>query len=172
MGTKHESAIKTDNSLKIKQGRRAKAAIIRTGMQQGDFAISVLHVTPQHLSNVVTGKQNLTEDNARIIANSAGVRLEWLFCKDDYMTEEEIEAAAKKAEYAALDLVSKLFAVDDALEKALAQKLQFESLCKKTSISDKTINSFKKEVLHYVDYLAEKIIREALENGSDCETEE
>ncbi len=88
------------------------------------------------------------------------------------MTEEEIEAAAKKAEYAALDLTSKLFAVDDALEKALAQKLQFESLCKKTSISDKTINSFKKEVLHYVDYLAEKIIREALENGSDCETEE
>ena len=91
MNKKSKTAEKPDELLSKKRGRRVKIAIGRTGKNQKDFALEVLHTSQQHLSCIVTGKHNLTRDNAERIATAADVRVEWLWCEDDFMTTEEIE---------------------------------------------------------------------------------
>ena len=155
-----------------KRGRRVKIAIGRTGKNQKDFALEVLHTSQQHLSCIVTGKHNLTRDNAERIATAADVRVEWLWCEDDFMTTEEIEETARKAqekaEWSAFDLSSKILALD----KATFQKLDFEAACASVTISAEKRLLLRTEVQDYADYLIKKLIEEALKNGSDCEAKE
>ena len=72
----------------------------------------------------------MTRDNAERIAAAAGVRVEWLLCDDDFMTTEEIEETARKAqekaEWSAFDLSSKILALDNAFEKATGVKLNYQ----------------------------------------------
>ena len=98
MNKKSKTAEKPDELLSKKRGRRVKIAIGRTGKNQKDFALEVLHTSQQHLSCIVTGKHNLTRDNAERIATAADVRVEWLWCEDDFMTTEEIEETVRKAQ--------------------------------------------------------------------------
>mgnify|MGYP000538408208 CR=1 FL=1 len=111
MNKKSKTAEKPDELLSKKRGRRVKIAIGRTGKNQKDFALEVLHTSQQHLSCIVTGKHNLTRDNAERIATAADVRVEWLWCEDDFMTTEEIEEtvrkAQEKAEWSAFDFRQK-----------------------------------------------------------------
>ena len=86
MNKKTKVVDKSDELLSKKRGRRIKVAIGRTGKSQKDFALDDLHTSQQHLSGIVTGKHNLTRDNAERIAAAAGVRVEWLLCDDDFMT--------------------------------------------------------------------------------------
>ena len=167
MNKKSKTAEKPDELLSKKRGRRVKIAIGRTGKNQKDFALEVLHTSQQHLSCIVTGKHNLTRDNAERIATAADVRVEWLWCEDDFMTTEEIEA-----EWSAFDFSSKVLAVNYALETATFQKLDFEAGCASVTISSEKRLLLKKEVQDYADYLIRKLIEEALKNGSDREAKE
>ena len=176
MNKKSKTAEKPDELLSKKRGRRVKIAIGRTGKNQKDFALEVLHTSQQHLSGIVTGKHNLTRDNAERIAAAAGVRVEWLLCDDDFMTTEEIEETARKAqekaEWSAFDFSSKVLAVNYALETATFQKLDFEAACASVTISAEKRLLLRTEVQDYADYLIKKLIEEALKNGSDCEAKE
>lgn len=64
MNKKTKVVDKSDELLSKKRGRRIKVAIGRTGKSQKDFALDDLHTSQQHLSGIVTGKHNLTRDNA------------------------------------------------------------------------------------------------------------
>ena len=176
MNKKSKTAEKPDELLSKKRGRRVKIAIGRTGKNQKDFALEVLHTSQQHLSCIVTGKHNLTRDNAERIATAADVRVEWLWCEDDFMTTEEIEEtvrkAQEKAEWSAFDFSSKVLAVNYALETATFQKLDFEAGCASVTISSEKRLLLKKEVQDYADYLIRKLIEEALKNGSEREAKE
>lgn len=176
MNKKTKVVDKSDELLSKKRGRRIKVAIGRTGKSQKDFALDDLHTSKQHLSGIVTGKHNLTRDNAERIAAAAGVRVEWLLCDDDFMTTEEIEETARKAqekaEWSAFDLSSKILALDNAFEKATFQKLDFEAACASVTISAEKRLLLRTEVQDYADYLIKKLIEEALKNGSDCEAKE
>lgn len=176
MNKKTKTAEKSDELLSKKRGIRVKVAIGRTGKKQKDFALDVLHTSPQHLSCIVTGKHNLTRDNAERIATAAGVRVEWLWCEDDFMTTEEIEETARKAqekaEWNAFDISSKILAVNYALEKATFQKLNFEAACASVTVSTEKRLLLRTEVQDYADYLIKKLIEEAKTNGSDCEAKE
>lgn len=173
---KHESNVKTDESLAKERGTRVKAAIIRTGKMQKDFALDVLHVSPQHLSFIVTGKHNLTKDNAERIAVATGVRVEWLLCEDDFMTVDEIEKAAKEAqekiEWDAYTYSSKVLAIGRAFDKAVFQKLEFEAEHTGITIPEEKRLMLRKEVQDYAEYLINKLIKEVQQNGSDCEAKE
>ena len=147
-----------------KRGRRVKIAIGRTGKNQKDFALEVLHTSQQHLSCIVTGKHNLTRDNAERIATAADVRVEEI--------EETVRKAQEKAEWSAFDFSSKVLAVNYALETATFQKLDFEAGCASVTISSEKRLLLKKEVQDYADYLIRKLIEEALKNGSDREAKE
>ena len=168
MNKKSKTAEKPDELLSKKRGRRVKIAIGRTGKNQKDFALEVLHTSQQHLSCIVTGKHNLTRDNAERIATAADVRVEWLWCEDDFMTTEEIEETVRKsqekAEWSAFDFSSKVLAVNYALD--------FEAGCASVTISSEKRLLLKKEVQDYADYLIRKLIEEALKNGSDREAKE
>ena len=161
MNKKSKTAEKPDELLSKKRGRRVKIAIGRTGKNQKDFALEVLHTSQQHLSCIVTGKHNLTRDNAERIATAADVRVEWLWCE-----------AQEKAEWSAFDFSSKVLAVNYALETATFQKLDFEAGCASVTISSEKRLLLKKEVQDYADYLIRKLIEEALKNGSDREAKE
>lgn len=79
-------------------GRRLKELLILKGVTQLDLA-EKLSYKPQHISNIVCGKRSLTLDIAHRIKSEIfpAVRVEWLLCIDDFMTEEDKEYEAKRA---------------------------------------------------------------------------
>lgn len=92
-------------------GKRLKQWLEESGHTAQELA-KAIYYTPQHLSSVITGRKRMTPDLAEKIAywarakqaaahkNDVGlilyrdmaVRAEWLLCKDDYMTQEDIDA--------------------------------------------------------------------------------
>lgn len=78
-------------------GRRLGELIKSSGMKREEFA-KRLPCNPQHISNIVCGRRNLTLGMAQRIKSEIfpEIRLEWLLCIDNFKTLEEKEAHSKE----------------------------------------------------------------------------
>lgn len=157
--------------LDVKRGERLKQAIISTGMQQQKFADEIAHVTPVHLSAVVRGKRRLTEQLAALVADAAGVRKEWLLCKDDFRTEAEKEEAEKSEILRPDGPIMTAVLLRKILDRMVSNAAKEYGLPPE-KISENRRASVFVEVGHYADYLIEQTIMEVSKNGSDCEAKE
>ena len=135
------------SELNKKCGERLKQAILSTGPSQKDFAENIAHVTPVHLSAVIRGKRKLTEQLAALAADATGVRKEWLLCDGPAVTTL---------------LLKRL------LDRILASAAKDYGI----QVTENQQNLLFAEVYHYTDYLIERMMKEALKNGSDCEAKE
>lgn len=71
------------------RGERLKKLLKEKGVDQQTLA-DMIGYSEEHISYIVNGKRNLTEDAAeRIIELFPGTRLSWLLGCDDYETEDE-----------------------------------------------------------------------------------
>lgn len=77
-------------------GRRLGELIASSGMTREEFA-KMLPCNPQHISNIVCGRRNLTLSMAQRIISEIfpEIRLEWLLCIDNFKTPEEKEEYSK-----------------------------------------------------------------------------
>lgn len=72
-----------------KRGERLRTIARRKGVTQTELS-EQLGCSPVHLSKIVTGSRNLTEDMAQKVVNLfPEYRLQWLLGYDDYATDEE-----------------------------------------------------------------------------------
>lgn len=78
-------------------GLRLKFLLKERNVTQKDLAAR-LGYEPQHISNIVRGNRRLTGDFADRLTRDIfpDVRPEWLLCRDNFKTEAEKEAAAKR----------------------------------------------------------------------------
>ena len=75
--------------INILRGQRLKQVLNDQKMKQRELA-DILDCTKEHISYIVTGKRNLTEEHAKkIVAQFPHIRLEWLMGYDDFRTEYE-----------------------------------------------------------------------------------
>ena len=74
--------------LNIICGDRLRKCIEKRNMKQKDVAAAA-HFTEQHISNIVKGKCKLTTDTARALSDVLNVRMEYLLCEDDFITDTE-----------------------------------------------------------------------------------
>lgn len=75
------------------RGERVKSLLSEHGMTQKELAEKIGYV-PEHLSFIVNGRRNLTEEAAHAIsALFPGVRFEWLMGFDDFKTERDYHLA-------------------------------------------------------------------------------
>lgn len=69
------------------RGERLKMLLIENGVDQKEFAEKIGY-TKEHISYIVNGRRNLTEDAAQAtIKQFPGTRIEWLMGYDDFKTE-------------------------------------------------------------------------------------
>lgn len=160
---------KVDSSeLNKKCGERLKQAILSTGTSQKDFAENIAHVSPVHLSAVIRGKRTLTEQLATLAADATGVRKEWLLCEDDFKTEAEKEKA-EQMEILRPDGPTVTMVL---FKKILDRMLTNAAKDYDVQITKNQQNILFAEVYPYVDYLIDRMMKEAQKNGSDCEAKE
>ena len=78
-------------------GRRLKSLLVENNIVQYKFAEKIGCV-PQHLSNIVCGKRQLTSDLAQIIVHEAfpHVNVSWLLNQSEFKTIEEKEMNSAK----------------------------------------------------------------------------
>lgn len=71
------------------RGERLKMLLIENGVDQKEFADKIGY-TKEHISYIINGRRNLTEDAAQaIIKLFPGTRIEWLMGYDDFKTNHE-----------------------------------------------------------------------------------
>ena len=75
--------------LNPKHGKRLNECLNEKKMSQKELAEKSGY-TKQYISYIVTGKKNMSVESAEIFANILHVRKEYLLCKDDYKTLEDI----------------------------------------------------------------------------------
>lgn len=156
------------SELNKKCGERLKQAILSTGTSQKDFAENIAHVTPVHLSAVIRGKRKLTEQLAALAADAAGVRKEWLLCEDDFKTEAEKEEAEQREILRPDGPAVTTLLLKRLLDRILASSAKDYGI----QVTENQQNLLFAEVYHYTDYLIERMMKEALKNGSDREAKE
>lgn len=78
------------------KGKRLKEIVVLNGLSQKKVA-EMVHLAPQHLSNIICGKRNLTLDIAQLIKATAipSMRIQYVMCMDDFKTEEEKDAYSR-----------------------------------------------------------------------------
>lgn len=78
------------------KGKRLKEIIVLSGLSQKKVA-EMAHFAPQHLSNIICGKRNLTLEMAQDIKRAAipSMRFQYVMCLDDFRTEEEKDAYSR-----------------------------------------------------------------------------
>ena len=75
--------------INIIRGQRLKQVLADQKMKQRELA-DILDCTKEHISYIVTGKRNLTEEHAKkIVTLFPHIRLEWLMGYDDFKTDNE-----------------------------------------------------------------------------------
>ncbi len=80
--------------INIIRGQRLKQVLADQKMKQRELA-DILDCTKEHISYIVTGKRNLTEEHAKkIVTLFPHIRLEWLMAYDDFESELSKEAHA------------------------------------------------------------------------------
>lgn len=90
------------------RGERLRQLLSERGIDQKDLADKIGY-TAEHISYVVNGKRNLTEDAARSIVNLfPPTRFEWLMGYDDYMTMSDLISHHTGNKSDRIDLVFKL----------------------------------------------------------------
>lgn len=76
-------------TINTERGQRLKILLTESGMRQDELADKIGY-TKEHVSYIVNGKRNLTEDAARaIIRLFPETRIEWLMGYDDCRTEKQ-----------------------------------------------------------------------------------
>ena len=81
-----------------KRGERLRMIALREDITQMKLS-ELLDCNPVHLSKIVNGARNLTEDMARkVVSLFPEYRLQWLLGYDDYATDEEALVQAAQAE--------------------------------------------------------------------------
>ena len=79
-----------DPELNQKTGFRVRECRKATKMTQKDLAAKV-NITAQHLYNIESGKRTLTADLAKSIGSALNVWDQYLLCKNDFKTYEELQ---------------------------------------------------------------------------------
>jgi len=74
--------------LNTEQGRRLIECIKIARVTQKELAKDT-NYTPQHISNIVTSKRNMSTEAARTFSKYLGVREEYLLCEDSFRTGQE-----------------------------------------------------------------------------------
>lgn len=79
-----------------KRGQRLKEIICGSNFSQKEVA-EMVHIAPQHLSNIICGKRSLTFEIAQDIKRIAipSMRIQYVMCLDDFETEEEKNAHSR-----------------------------------------------------------------------------
>lgn len=77
---------------KTEKGKRLKACRQAAGLTQEVLA-EIVNVNPKYLSQVESGRRQLSTEAARAIGKALDVRFQYLIGEDDFMTEE---AAARE----------------------------------------------------------------------------
>lgn len=156
------------SELNKKRGKRLRQAVLSVSETQKDFAYNIGNVTPTHLSAMIRGTRNITDQFAGLVANAAGVRKEWLLCEDDFKTEAEKEEAEKREVLNPDGAAVTEFLFGKILER-MVNHVAKDYGVQITEIQQKLLYY---EVHHYTNYLIEELMKEALKNGSDCEAKE
>lgn len=83
-------------TINPQRGKRLKEIVVLSGLSQKKVA-EMAHLAPQHLSNIIRGKRNLTLDIAQLIKTTSipSMRIQYVMCMDDFKTEEEKDAHAR-----------------------------------------------------------------------------
>lgn len=160
-------------------GRRLGGLIASSGMTREEFA-KRLPCNPQHISNIVCGRRNLTLSMAQRIISEIfpEIRLEWLLCIDNFKTLKEKEDHSKEIweEHQKVELLhDKAFRLFiDEIEDLCGYGLHSQGtdllIGDYIAVSDSTgkkigvipQESFQKlqsEVENYASYLIQKIIK-------------
>lgn len=156
------------SELNKKRGKRLRQAVLSVSETQKDFAYNIGNVTPTHLSAMICGTRNITDQFAGLVANAAGVRKEWLLCEDDFKTEAEKEEAEKREV-----LNPDGSAVTECLFLKILERM-VNHVAKDYGIQVTEIQQklLYREVHHYTNYLIKELMEEVQKNGSDCEAKE
>lgn len=73
------------------RGQRLRELLSELDIDQKELAETIGY-SPEHISYVINGRRNLTQDAAESIAKAIpGVRVEWLMALDNFRTEKEYE---------------------------------------------------------------------------------
>ncbi|WP_460644493.1 helix-turn-helix domain-containing protein [Lacrimispora brassicae] len=73
--------------LNKKIGNRLRECLDNSSITQKQLAEDTGY-TPQYISNIIVGKKRLSAEAARCISKILHVRVEYLLCEDDYMTNQ------------------------------------------------------------------------------------
>ena len=101
-------------------------------------------------------------------ADAAGVRKEWLLCEDDFKTEAEKEEAEQWEILRPDGPAVTTLLLKRLLDRILASSAKDYGI----QVTENQQNLLFAEVYHYTDYLIERMMKEALKNGSDREAKE
>lgn len=156
------------SELNKKRGKRLRQAVLSVSETQKDFAYNIGNVTPTHLSAMICGTRNITEQFAGLVANAAGVRKEWLLCEDDFKTEAEKEEAEKREVLNPDGSAVTEFLFIKILERMVNHVAKDYGI-QVTEIQQKLLY---REVHHYTNYLIKEMMEETKKNGSDREAKE
>lgn len=156
------------SELNKKRGKRLRQAVLSVSETQKDFAYNIGNVTPTHLSAMICGTRNITDQFAGLVANAAGVRKEWLLCEDDFKTEAEKEEAEKREVLNPDGSAVTEFLFLKILERMVNHVAKDYGI-QVTEIQQKLLY---REVHHYTNYLIKELMEEVQKNGSDCEAKE
>ena len=91
-------------------GNRLKTLCDKENTSQKDLAARI-HISPQTISKIVSGKCNLTKENAKLVVDLFGnkYRLEWLLGLDDYMTIADLNRSIIMQSYSTAELLAQGF---------------------------------------------------------------
>lgn len=160
-------------------GRRLKSYLKEKHITQNKLAEILEYSDERYISLIVNGKRSLTHKKADIIAKEyPPVRVEWLMCKDDYKTEEDLNAAIEK-DYLERYKAEKLYegqifpafvtGLEDLRGYGLNLQASDDLLGQCVIITDKenkpigsisleAYKRFQAEVEHYATYLIRQIV--------------
>lgn len=99
--------------LNPEHGKRLNECLNSKKMSQKEFAEKSGY-TKQYISYIVTGKKNISSESAEIFSNILQVRKEYLLCKDNYKTLEDMFS----------DELNNVKKEEDILRKAVQLMLQ------------------------------------------------
>ena len=101
---------KTDKTLNQEMGKRVKAIRNEKGYTRRYIA-GELFVTEQHIYNIETGHRSLTYETALELGRIFGVSADYLLCKTDYRTPEDMSEAIF-GHYDSLRLIASEFLIN------------------------------------------------------------
>lgn len=160
-------------------GKRLGSYLKEQNIKQDDLASEVGLSSGAYVSQIVTGRRNLTLQNAKNIAEKyPPVRWEWLLCIDNYKTKDEMNRARaedfseqRKAEKLYNDQIFPAFVtgLEDLRGYGLNLQASDDLLGQCVIITDKenkpvgsisleAYKRFQAEVEHYATYLIRQIV--------------